>query len=56
MDETIRKLLDSIPERQPRSKLEPLIDVILVAAPQAPQLPGNLGVLQRVLTRSSGPE
>jgi hypothetical protein len=28
MDETIRKLLDSIPERQPRSKLEPHIDVI----------------------------
>jgi IS30 family transposase len=28
MDETIRKLLDNIPERQPRSKLEPHIDVI----------------------------
>jgi hypothetical protein len=28
MDETIRKLLDKIPERQPRSKLEPHIDVI----------------------------
>ncbi len=28
MDETIRKLLDTIPERQPRSKLEPHIDVI----------------------------
>ena len=28
MDERIRKLLDNIPERQPRSRLEPHIDVI----------------------------
>jgi hypothetical protein len=28
MDEHIRKLLDNIPERQPRSRLEPHIDVI----------------------------
>ena len=28
MDERIRKILDNIPERQPRSRLEPHIDVI----------------------------
>jgi intein-encoded DNA endonuclease-like protein len=28
MDERIRKLLDNIPERQPKSRLEPHIDVI----------------------------
>jgi hypothetical protein len=28
MDERIRKLLDNIPERPPRSRLEPHIDVI----------------------------
>ena len=56
MDERIRKLLDNIPERQPRSRLEPHIDVIRELRRKRRSYTGNFQVLQRAFKHSGRPE
>ena len=54
MDERVRALLEKVPEKPPRSKLEPHLEVIRELRRKGRTLSGNRPVLWRARERDGG--